>query len=217
MKVAVITANVGKFDEMKGIPRQSIEVDFLYYTETNLPFPLQNLDNRFKARYIKTQTHRFLPDYDAYIWLDASVRVNGMNFAESFVEQLAGHDAAFYKHRERKNVYEEMEYIVNEMSKGNDYLVSRYANQQLMKETLFFSKNGLPEDYPLFNCYTFIRRNNERSNRCFDEWWRRCIEFSTFDQAMLSYTAWESNMDIHRLVYDELRTHKLFTKESHLV
>ncbi len=215
-KIAILSANIGSIDKIKGIPKQSIEVDFFYYTEDNLPFPLPNLNNRLKSKYIKTQTHRFLPDYDIYIWVDGSVKIHGGNFAENYVDQLKDNDIALYLHKERKNVYEEIEYIEYQMKKGNDYLLSRYGNQQLVKEALFYSKNGLPETYPLFNCYTFIRKNDDRVNHCFDEWWKRCIEFSNFDQAMFSYVAWESNMKINKLILDDSRTYKLFTREKHI-
>lgn len=215
-KIAIVTANIGNFDNAKGVCKQSVEFDYHYYDENNLPFPLPNLNNRLKSKYLKLQTHRFLPGYEMYIWLDASIKVNGGNFAETFVDQIKDHDAALYGHVERNNVYEEIEYIDTEIRKGNPYLVTRYASQQLVKEALFYAKNKLPFDYPLYNCYTFARMNNEKTNKCFDEWWKRCIEFSNFDQAMFSYVAWEADLKINKIQYDELRTHKLFTREPHI-
>ncbi len=216
MKIAVLTANIGKIDSIKGIPKQSLDCDFFYYTEDNLPYPLPNLNNRLRSKYLKTQTHRFLPDYDIYIWIDGSIRVHGGNFVENYMEHLKNHDIAIYLHNERKNVYEEMEYIDLQLKKGNDYLLSRYGDQQMVKEALFYAKNQLPEDYPLFNCFTFVRCNSKKANQCFDEWWKRCIEFSNFDQAMFSYVTWESKIKINKLRIDPDRTYKLFAREKHL-
>ena len=214
-KIAIITANIGGVDPILGIPKQSVEADYFYYDETNLPFPLTNLSNRLKARYLKSQTHRFLPDYDMYIWLDGRVKVEGNNFAQSFLEQIEGRDLAIYKHFERDNVYQEMDYINNEMLKGSQYLLTRYANQQVMKEALFYKEKGLPNDFPLFMGGFFARRNNKKTNDCFDEWWRRIVEFSYSDQTMLSHVVWESGLDINIIIRDELRTHKLFTIGKH--
>lgn len=217
MKVAVITANIGGIDEIRGLPRQTIEIDYYYYNEFNLPVPLPNLENRLKSKYLKIQTHRFLPNYDAYIWLDGSVEINGANFAESFIDEVKHKSIAIYRHRERKSAYEEIEYIIEQMLNGSTYLLSRYGNQQIFKELLFFKEKQLPEDYPLFNCFTFVRLNNDIVNKAFDEWWLRCIEFSNFDQAMFSYCMWKENIDVNVLEFDELRTHKLFERKSHKI
>src|SRR3990167_6851998 len=149
-RIAVVTANIGGFDEIKGICKQTIEIDYFHYTENNLPFPLPNLNNRLKSKYIKTQMHRFLPDYDYYVWLDGSIRVNGGNFIEHITENIEANDISMYIHRERKSVYEELDFIDSEIKKGNPYLVTRYAHQQMIKEALFYAKNKVPFDYPLY-------------------------------------------------------------------
>jgi hypothetical protein len=216
MKVAVISADIGGIDPVFGMCKQTIECDYFYYCDNNLPYPLPNLNNRLKSKYLKAQTHRFLPDYDAYIWVDARIRIAGGNFAQVFMEQLEGHELVVYKHRERKNVYEEMEYIIDQMSKGNQYLLSRYGNQQMVKELLFYAENGMPKDYPLFTGGFFARLNNDHVNKCFDEWWRRILEFSYFDQTMLSFVTWQQKLNVNFIQYDDARTHKLFKVESHL-
>lgn len=216
LKIAVMTANIGGIDPTFGIPKQNIEVDYFCYYENNLPFPLPNLNNRLKSKYVKTQAHRFLPGYDAYIWIDGRVKVNGNNFAEEFIRQLENYHLVVYKHRERKNVYEEIEYIINQMNRGNKYLLERYGNQELVKEVLFYKEMGMPNDYPLFTGGFFARWNSDIINNCFDEWWRRILEFSLFDQTMFSFVTWQHNLKVNFLEWDEIRTPKLFKVESHL-
>lgn len=216
MKVAVITANIGNVDHCLGMPRQSVEVDYFYYTENTLPYPLSNLDNRLKARYLKSQSHRFLKDYDVHIWVDGRIKIEGNNFVQIFLEQLENHDIVLYNHFDRKTVYEEMEYIIEQMVNGSNYLLSRYGNQQLIKEALFYKEKDLPKEFPLFMGGFFARLNNEKVNRAFDEWWLRQIEFSYSDQTMLSYICWENKIKINQIDFDELRTHKLFTIGKHI-
>ena len=161
--------------------------------------------------------HRFLPGYDAYIWLDARIRIAGNNFVNSFIELLEdSKEAIFYKHKERTNVYSEIEYIIEQMGKVNKYLLSRYGDQQLIKEVLFYKEQGLPSDYPLVMSGVFARLNNEQVNAIYDEWWQRCIEFSCFDQTMFSLVAWEKNLLVKFLDWDEIRTPKLFEITQHI-
>lgn len=214
-KIAILTASIGGIDNVLGIPKQNIAIDYFYYDDNNLPFPLNNLSDRLKARYLKSQTHRFLPDYDLYIWLDGRIKIEGNNFAKTFLDQVIDHDLAIYKHYERNNVYEELCYIDQQIGKGSQYLMARYKDQQLLKESLFYKNNGLPEDFPLFMGGFFARWNNDKVNKCFDEWWRRIIEFSYSDQTMLSFVAWEANLNINIIEFDKARTHKLFTIGKH--
>jgi hypothetical protein len=181
-----------------------------------LPYPLPNLSNRLKSKYIKIQTHRFLPEYDAYIWLDGSIEVVANSFVSNMLEKIDTYDVAIYQHQERKSAYEEIEYIIENMRKGNKYLLSRYGDQQIQKELCIFEASGLSRAYPLFSCYAFIRLNNEKVNNAFDEWWRKCIEFSDFDQAMFSYIANKCDLNINILQYDTIRTYKLFKRNQHL-
>jgi hypothetical protein len=214
MKIAIITSNISGIVSNFKVPRQSIEVDCFYYNENNLPMPLINLNNRLKHKYLKMQAHRFLPEYDCFIWMDANIRVNAMTFAEHFLNNIQEDDAdaCFYLHSTRKNVYEELFHINKEANNGNKYHLSIDNNESLMKESLFYKDSGMPDDAPLFNCSVFIRKNNEKANRCFDLWWNRYLEFCNFDQAMFAYAAAVTGLKIKTLKFEEVRTDKIFKK-----
>lgn len=213
MKIAIITSNLSGIASNFKVPRQNIEVDYFYYNEKNLPMPLVNLSNRLKHKYLKMQTHRFLPNYDLYIWLDSNVKVNSNNFAEHFVNKIGDADACFYKHSIRKNVYEEIFHINNEANNGNKYFLSVDNNESLIKESLFYKESDVTEHDQLFNCAVFIRRNNTKANITFDIWWNRYIEFCNFDQAMFTYAAKATRLNIKSLEFEEVRTDKLFKRE----
>lgn len=203
MKIAVLTANVGNIDEVKGMPEQDTRLKYFYYHEGNLPFPLPNLDNRLKSKYVKIQTHRFLPQYDAYVWLDGRVEILSKEFISNITSHLLENEMAMFLHKDRGNVYDEMSYIINHIQKGNRYLVQRYAHQNLEKEARFYKEEGVPRDYPLYACTVFARLNNQRLNNVFDEWWRRCLEFSSFDQTMFAYCAYKSDLKIKGLLWSD--------------
>lgn len=215
MKIAIITANLGGIDPIYGIPKQTVDVDFRYYTDASLPYPLPNLNKRLQSKYLKLQTHRFLPGYDAYIWIDGRVLIESNNCVELLQEELKENDVAIFRHLERSNVFDEMDFIVDMMNKGNHYLLSRYGNQQMEMETEFYQTERLPKDFPLYATYVFARINNEKVNTAFDEWWRRTIEYSHFDQAMFSYVAWKHELKIKELSWQDYR--KVIHVTKHMI
>ena len=200
MKTAIVTCNIGGIDDGHEIPNTP---DFYYYTEKNLPFPLPHLNNRLKGKYLKIMTHRFLPQYDNYIWLDGVVKPT-KELIEYFQSKLQDKDIAIAKHPYRNNVFEELLYIQKKMNLGREYLLKRYKDEPFGLEAKFYKKEKLPDDFPLYHCRLFIRRNEERVNRTFDEWWNKVIEFSNFDQSQFSYIAWKYGLRIKQLDYKEL-------------
>lgn len=199
MKIAVLTANIGSIDGIQGIPRQSVDCDFCYYNDHNLPFPLPNLDNRLKSKYIKIQTHKFLSGYDVIIWVDGRVKIISKTFVQEFVLGLEDHDMVMFKHPARDSVLDEMTYIIDNMNKGNHYLLSRYGDQQMNKELDFYISEQMPKEAPLYACTVFARKVDERMNEVFNHWWEKCIQFSNFDQSVFAYLAWKNNLKIQAL------------------
>lgn len=211
MKVAIVTANIGAIDEIKGIPRQTIPVDYYCYFDNNLPFPLPNLNNRLKSKYVKIQTHRFLEQYDAYIWIDGRVEITADVFCEEIIKQLGDDDVAIFPHPERKSVWGEHHHIAGSMREGNDYLISRYGDQAMQYEYDFYKHENVL-DQPLYACTIFARKNNQKTNEAFNEWWRRCIEFSYFDQTMFSYVAMKENLNVKTLDRKEFKNQFVLNK-----
>jgi hypothetical protein len=202
MTVALITANIGDIDLVKAVPPQSVPFDYFCYTENNLPFPLHNLDNRLRGKYCKINTHRFL-DHDVYIWRDARIEITSPDFVKMMLEKLEGNEVAISTHPFRKNPYEELRWIQQMMREGNKYLLSRYASEPFDEEIAFYEKEGLPE-VPLYQCGVFARRNNERMNWVFRDWWLMCLEYSNFDQSQLSYITWKNKIKVNAIHPDYL-------------
>lgn len=202
MKIAIITANVGGFDQVIPPVEQSLKFDYFSYTEENLPFPLDSFDNRMKAKYLKLQTHRFLPGYNAYIWLDGRVEVTSSDLVRTMIYAIAEADIMCLEHPERNNVYEELEFILAFMEAGNEYLLDRYNPDAIKKELELYRSKDFPAAHPLYACGVFARWNNQKVNDFFDEWWRSILEFSCFDQAMFSYCAVKEKINIVSIPYN---------------
>ena len=207
MKVALITANIGGIDSFnfsEEFSFQDYEFYFHNYSENGIPFPLPNLDNRTKARYIKIMPHRFLSGFDAYIWIDGRIKITSELFISTFVKHFENKkEFVVITHPKRKSIYEEIEFILHQMNKGEHYLIERYGYQQLRKELEFYKSEQYPNDeIPLFSSGILGRLNNEKVNKACDEWFLRSIEFSNFDQAMLSYIIWKYELSSKQLLYE---------------
>ncbi len=190
MKIAVVTVNIGEIDDVKPIPSQSVGYDYFCFTESNIPFPMSGLDNRMKAKYLKTQLHRVLPDYDMYIYLDGRVEVVSEGFVKEFTDALIDEwELVCCPHNDRDNVYEEIEYIIAAIEDGKEYLKVRYGHQDMQSEANFFRKQNIGNDCRLLRATVFGISNNYHTNKVMDEWWAKCCEYTNFDQAMFSYIA----------------------------
>lgn len=195
MKIALVTANIGGLDEIHSIAKQTQQYELFYFTENTLPFPLPNLDNRLKGKYFKTQVHRFL-DHEIFIWIDGSIEVIDGHFITWVLENLRDTDMVITAHSERNNVYDEINYITTMMKTGSSYLLKRYAKQPFKEEYQFYLKEGLPENYPLYNCFFIARRNNVLINSAFNDWWDITLRYTNFDQCAMSYIAWKHQLNI---------------------
>jgi len=228
MKIALLTANIGGIDRVvPPVPQVSggtecgdamastqachdaseMRCDYYCFTEKNLPYPLPHLSGRLQARYIKILTHRFLPDYDAYVWMDGRVAITHERFVADMVDKLGAGEVVMVKHHQRCNVYEEIDFIIQRINDGDEYLVKRYEHEPFDEERRFYVLEGLPKEVPLYSSAVFARRNEPRLNSVFDDWWLRSLEFSLFDQAMFSFVAWK-----HKLALVELDSRDLYDK-----
>lgn len=199
MKIALITANIGSFDSFKNpVEQLGSDISIHVYTEKNLPVPLPHLNNRLKGKYIKIMTHRFLPDYDYYVWIDGNVHVHSDFFVLDMLDE--GNDISICKHHERNDVYEEIDYIIENMNSGAEYLLKRYATDPWYEEYEFYENSGMP-DVPLYACKFFCRKNSPKVNEAFEEWWLKCVEYTNFDQTMFSYISWKFGLTINEMDY----------------
>ena len=91
------------------------------------------------------------------------------------------------------------------MNKGEHYLIERYGHQQLRKELEFYKSENYPnEEVPLFMSGVFGRLNNSKVNKACDEWFMRSLEFTNFDQAMLSFIIWQYELSTKQLVANNM-------------
>lgn len=188
--IALLSCNIGGVDNIRLLPSQNIVSNLHYYTERNLPFPLPNLNNRLKGKYIKIQSHRFL-NYDYMAWVDGSIEVISQSYLQKQYELLGNADVLVCVHPSRPSVGTELKFILDQIalngsSPHSNYLINRYANEPIQEELDYLISKGA-QDLPLYAGGIFTRRNSEKVNKAFDEWFLLCLEFANFDQCMFSY------------------------------
>jgi hypothetical protein len=178
MKVAVLSANFGNFDKPNNFPKQTIDCDRLVFDESNTPYPLSALSPRMKGKFFKMQAHKFLPEYDIFVWLDSNVKVLSSDMVSHMIEPLTDNQVSIQKHPHRSSIYEELEYMEGLMIKGSKYLNSRYQLDALKAEV-----KDIGEGYSnLYACNIFARLNSPAVNEMFDYWWEQQFLFNDFDQ-----------------------------------
>ncbi len=187
MKIALVTANIGGIDKTDAVPAQSLANDRYVFSEIKL-LP-RITDNRLKARYLKHCLHRYLPDYDAYVWIDGKFRITSENFVSRYVGGLENSDMVITKHPDRATVFEEFNFFFKQFQLGGQYLCSRYSPQETRTLKTFFQK-----DLPLYECGVFARRNCEKMNRVFEEIWMRILEYCNYEQLWYSFFEERENL-----------------------
>lgn len=197
MRIAVVTASIGGIDVPKVFPNQSIKVDFFSFTNENMPFPMDGLSNRLKAKYFKMQAHKLAGiennEYDFIVWIDGNVQLQKDNVIAQMIDRLTvtgfPSDIVLAPHPSRTCVYEESSFIINQIAKGDRYLAVRYNPESLRKEAELFRSWNYPENNGLYWCGFFARRNTKPVNDFFDDWWNQNLLWADFDQTNFCFLA----------------------------
>ena len=201
MSIAVIQANIGDFDNVLPIPAQSVPYDYFLFTEDNLPVPLATFHPRQQSTYLKHQAHRYLPGYDYYIWIDGRIEVISEDFVNDISSQTK--QITVTKHPVRQYIYDEYECIFKLMVNGNQYLSSRYELKALKAERL-----KIKGDLPLYACGCFCWKADDYMKLFMNDWYRRTMEYSGFDQCWFSQVAFERGIKVNPYGWDKVKLNK---------
>lgn len=184
MRIAVYRTIFGGYENIKPIPKQS--VDFDYYCITDNPdltadgctsivpqYPRMDLHARLRAKYFKLFPFEIkeLSEYDITIYIDGSIDVVNGDFVKWCVENLKG-DMLLFKHPERRCIYDEF----NASKELNKY---KYEMQdiQMINYSQFY-----PRKAGLFACGVLVRRYSDVLRDVMLKWWFEIIKYSWQDQ-----------------------------------
>lgn len=203
MKIAILTANLGKFDKpITSIPQEGLlpgtELAQHMFDDSNFP-PIAGLTPRLQYRIPKMFGWQMFPGYDIYIWLDGSMSLQHPNAVQWLLNQLGDADMAFFRHPWRKTIEEEVNHIEDYLQKGNEYITSRYGGG-LHKEQLAVIKKDLNYvDRDLFASTAFIYRINHFSALTLKEWWYYQSRYFTCDQVPLPFVIHSTGTKVNKI------------------
>jgi hypothetical protein len=200
MKACLVTANIGGIDSS----RPPIQNMFQYSD-----FP-SKLPSRLQSKYYKMCTHWLHPEYDAYVWIDSSFEVHE-GLIEWMIEQMGDADCAFFSHLHRNSIVDECNFVEQQMSFGNQYLVARYAGQPMKEQVQSYLREGFNPRFGLYGGGLFIRKNTPKVNHAFDHWYIENTKWTIQDQLSLPYILWK-----HELKFKVIDKDLLYCGPYHL-
>lgn len=193
-KIAVVTANTGKFEKDMEKSVQDIDYDFYNFNDKVFGQRDRSMTPRLQARIPKMFAWQMVPDYDYYIWIDSSLSFTDKNSIEWFLEKCKGFEMAFFSHPNRKTVQQEYDFVVKKLEEGNNYLTPRYKNEFLSEQMEEIKKDKEFVDDFLIASSAFIYKNTKKNQEMLKEWWYHTSRYTTLEQLSLPYVLKKYNI-----------------------
>lgn len=195
-KIVVYTVNIGKYDELIQPLIKNRNVDFFIvsdkkpenlgkwkWIDANKYIPELNLSNVKKARYIKTHPHIIFKDYKYSIFIDGNIRCI-TDITEDIPKINKTTKIAIHPHPYRDCIYKEIE-SCRTTGKGNYNVMKKQIDE--------YKKEGMPEEFGLFETNVFIREHNDsKCIKIMEDWWNEIYTKSERDQISFTYVLWKN-------------------------
>ena len=200
--ISLVSAIFGGMDAKKRIPAQDMPYNYRFFDEGNLAvIPEDNLSNRNKALFFKTQGH-LLTDDEILIWVDGKIQITTANFVRQCAELLGDDLIAMEAHPAgRECIYEEVNFIYDQISNGSQYLSIRYKNRPLLEQISVYGRKNYPKNNGLHDCCVIVRRNTKIMNDICDQWWQEC-KLDYYDQISIHFLCWLHDVKIKTIEFD---------------
>ncbi|MCP3138347.1 hypothetical protein [Pyxidicoccus xibeiensis] len=206
--LALVTANFGGLDVVKPLPPR-FGIDAFYYTDeatrdaTSVEarrtwtrilvpnYPRFDFSPRLRGRYFKHQIHRLdeVRGHRFLVWADASLALHDLDFLREGAKRLAKlpphKRVLLVPHPDRRTIQEEFDFIESQMSKGDEYLRVRYAEEKMREQMEDFRARGWSLQSPLWCGTIWMMENSELLRSAWDDWWDQNLRFGMMDQLSL--------------------------------
>jgi len=192
MKIAVITANTGKFEKPVPYVEQSVPYDFHMFTDENFPPRYCSMTPRLQARIPKMFGWQMAPGYDYYIWVDSSCALLHPDSVKWFIVMCAKFDFVVFKHPSRNTIREEADYLKQRLRMNCDYITTRYKNELIDEQMKVIEDDPTYVDNRLIASTAFAYRNCEKIHNAMIQWWYHTSRFHSVDQLSFPYVLFKS-------------------------
>lgn len=201
MKIAILTANLGNFDtpilhDVQRWPNGVHEIVNHIFNDDNFP-PITGLTPRLQYRIPKMFGWEMFPDYDIYIWLDASMKLIHKDTISWLLLQLGNADMAFFKHPWRKTIKEETDHVEEKLREGNRYIAPRYKNGLHKEQYADAVRHKGFIDDRLYASTAFIYQDTQAVREFFNIWWFYQSRYYTVDQISLPFALYKSSVKVN--------------------
>jgi len=142
--------------------------------------PQLGLDNKKLSRMFKVCTHKFLPNYEEYLYVDSKFSKCPMNLNEwKDLYDMDNYDLMVMKHPKRNCIYAEGRAIVS----------GKLDSPSIIDAQLATYKNviKMPERFGLWAPGIMWKKNNELVNTFMENWWKEIMAFSYRDILSLAF------------------------------
>ena len=140
---------------------------------------------RLKAREVKTNIHKFLPNSDYWLWIDSNclLKVD----PHDLLVYLEDCDMAVMPHPERSNIIEEANILFKWKPEQTDRLQEAVDH--------YYLENYVPN--VLYETKVLFRRNSEKVRSFNSLWWEQIKKFSIRDQISFPFVAWKTKLFVN--------------------
>jgi len=186
--MCVVSANLGNFDApLPHVAQEWVGVSYALFTDVNMPPRPKAMTPRLQAKIPKMFAWDMRPDFESYLWIDASLCLSKPDSAAWFLEQLGTNDIVVFRHPHRKTIHEEAAFVRRKIEESHPYLVSRYAGEDIDGQIRAIERDPFYVDDHLYNAGAFCYRPTEKIKAAMTEWWVHTTRFHCIDQLAFSY------------------------------
>jgi len=166
----------------------SPSVDFICFTNTpylksdtwDIRLIETEESGRRQARKCKMLPHKYLPEYEAWIWMDSSCLFK-YDPTDLFNYYMKNSDICLHEHCDRTNIFEEAQVIIDRNLDD-----APTVTEQIDR----YKKLGY-KDQGLFETGILMRRNNNDMVNFNELWWSEINNNSVRDQISFPYVLWK--------------------------
>ncbi len=203
MRIAVISATLGGFDEPQEHEPQSVPYDYFFFNDDNFPPRPHTLKPRVWAKIPKMFGWQLAPGYDYYLWIDGNQKLAHEDSIKYFLDCCQGHDIVFTRHPKRPNIRQETR-VMRKGVRQQPYYRQRYQGEL---EEEFYRLIANDKDYTddiLLSGGIFIYRNIPEVQNALKDWWYYITRYHVNDQLSLPYVLKKSGLKLN-ILEDDIR------------
>jgi O-antigen biosynthesis protein len=237
MKIAIYTAIIGNYDELKEPTPQDVECDFLCFSDSMLPKRYngwqiihvqrdESMHPRMQAKYFKLMNHRIFPGgrlswkfalqswkllqrkrYEVTIWCDGSLQIKSESFARDVANTFQDSSVAVFVHPDRDCIFDEVQASIP---------MKKYANLPLSEQVQYYKNFGTPTNCGLFACGVIGRKapNSHDTIKFEEEWWEENLRWTYQDQLSFAHLVYQKQIPVS-IIPGNLWSNKYFDVLQH--